>query len=245
MSVAAAPRSEKVEIVVMPEPGSLHTILSGSTISAYSARIVYRLPSASLTMTASNTPPGRGSTLMVASGVLIPAGPQKWVRCSGSIMQRNTSSLGASNARVEMSSPASGVMSFIGLSYPFLRRCSLDVAHVLVELVEPLLPDPPVLLDPADGRVQHRTLQVAGPELGATGPGDEPALLEHLQVLGDARKGHVERRGQLVHRGVPPGQASDDRPPGRVRQGREGGVELILGHGHGRPPPHPPTSPHG
>src|SRR5260370_11609 len=63
-----------------------------------------------------------------------------------------------------MSSPASGVMSFIGLSYPFLRRCSLDVAQVLVELVEPLLPDPPVLLDPAHGRVEHLTLQVAGPE---------------------------------------------------------------------------------
>jgi len=83
------------ERIVWTEPGTGMT-----TISTYSACIVYWLPSASLTMTVSKTPPGRASTLMVASGVLIPAGPQKWVRCSGSSMQRKTRSLGASNTRV-------------------------------------------------------------------------------------------------------------------------------------------------
>ena len=107
---------------------------------------------------------------------------------------------------------------------------------MLVELVETLLPDAPVLLYPAQGRVEHFTLQVARPELGAPGPRDQTAALEHLQVLGDPRKRHVEWRGQLVHRGVPPGQLGDDRPAGRIRQRGEGGIEPVLGHCHDRPP---------
>src|SRR6476469_9983937 len=99
-SVRSPRRSRKVEVVVTPESGSVHTIRSGSTISTYTARVGYRPPSESLTMKVSNTPPGRASTLIVSSGVLTPAGPQKWVRCSGSSMQRKTSSRGASNTRV-------------------------------------------------------------------------------------------------------------------------------------------------
>jgi hypothetical protein len=71
-----------------------------------------------------------------------------------------------------------------------------------VELVEPLRPDPPVLLDPAHGRVECLSLEVAGPELGVPGARDEPGAFGHLEVLGDPRKGHLERRGQFVHGGV-------------------------------------------
>jgi hypothetical protein len=42
--------------------------------------------------------------------------------------------------------------------------------QVRVELVEAFLPDPPVLLYPADGRVECLGLVVAGPELGLPGP---------------------------------------------------------------------------
>src|SRR6266487_2369590 len=93
-SVREFPRSRRVEVVVIPLSGSVHTSRSGSVISTKTARVGYRLPSASLTMTVSKTPPERASTLMLSRGVLTPAGPQKWVRCSGSIMQRKTSSLG-------------------------------------------------------------------------------------------------------------------------------------------------------
>ncbi len=99
-SVREPPRSRKVEVVVTPLSGSVQTIRSGSVTSTKIDLVGYRLPSASLTITVSNTPPGRGSTLMVSSGVVTPAGPQKWVRCSGSIMHRKTSSLGASKTLV-------------------------------------------------------------------------------------------------------------------------------------------------
>jgi hypothetical protein len=57
--------------------------------------MVYVLPSASLTITVSNAPPGRRSTVIPSSGAEVPAGPQKQVRCSGWVMQSNSSSGGA------------------------------------------------------------------------------------------------------------------------------------------------------
>src|SRR5215469_10841221 len=148
-------------------------------------------------MTVSKTPPGRASTVIWSSGALTPAGPQKWARCLGSVMQRKTSSLGASKTRVKTSSPTSGRCSLIGLPLLIAGGRALDLPQVLVELVEPLGPGPAVLLDPARDRVEPRPLQVAGPELGVPAARDETAALEHLQVLGDGRQGHVERRGQL------------------------------------------------
>ncbi len=58
------------------------------------------VPSASLTIVVSNRPPTRRSVVMRSSGVLTPVGPQKWVRCSASVMQAKTSSRGASKTRV-------------------------------------------------------------------------------------------------------------------------------------------------
>ena len=54
--------------------------------------MVYVLPSASLTMVVSKAPPGRRSTVMFSTGVVVPVGPQKWVRCSGLVMQSKSSS---------------------------------------------------------------------------------------------------------------------------------------------------------
>ena len=76
----------------MPECDSVHSSNSGGRTSSYTALVGYSLPSASLTITVSNTPPGRASTVMRSRGALTPAGPQKWARCSGSVMHANTSS---------------------------------------------------------------------------------------------------------------------------------------------------------
>jgi hypothetical protein len=66
---------------------------------------------------------------------------------------------------------------------------------------------------------------VAGAELGAAGAGDEPALFQDLEVLGDAGQGQVEGRSQFVDGGITGGQAGQDGAAGRVGQGRERGVE--------------------
>ena len=70
-------------------------------------------------MTVSKTPPGRGIDLDGSrSGALTPVGPQKCVRCSGSVRQRNTSSRGASNTRVNLSSPKAVVVIHVRFSFP-------------------------------------------------------------------------------------------------------------------------------
>ena len=55
--------------------------------------------------------------------------------------------------------------------------------------------------------------------------GQESGVLEHAQVLGHGGKGHREGVGELGHRGLPEGQARQDRPTGRVRESGKGGVE--------------------
>src|SRR6476620_9374358 len=119
-------------------------------------------------MTVANAPPGRASTVIVSSGVLVPSGPQKWVRCSGSTMQRKTSSRGASNSRVKRRT-----CSVIGVSV----RTGLQGAEAVVELVEALGPQLPVGLDPVDSGVESVPCQVAGPELGLPSAGDQPRAL--------------------------------------------------------------------
>src|SRR3954451_12777222 len=108
-------------------------------------------------MTVANAPPGRASTVIRSSGALVPVGPQKWVRCSGSTRQLKTSCRGASKTRVTCR-----VCSGIGVS----RRGVLQGAEVVVELVEAFGPHPPVLLDPVHGGVEGVLLQVARAELG-------------------------------------------------------------------------------
>ena len=104
---------------------------------------------------------------MLSSGVLIPTGPQKCVRCSGSIMQRNTSSRGASKMRTIVSSPVSVRVGHGRVLFLVVRRLvvGLEVAQVLLELVEPLGPDPTVALDPVDGAVEGARLEPARAEL--------------------------------------------------------------------------------
>src|SRR3954466_10686127 len=100
-------------------------------------------------MTVVKAPPGRASTVIRSSGALTPIGPQKWVRCSGSTMQLNTSCRGASKTR-----GTCRTCSGMGVSV----RGGLQGAEVVVELVEALGPEAPVGLDPVDGGVQGRPL---------------------------------------------------------------------------------------
>src|SRR5512132_2288907 len=122
-------------------------------------------------MTVRKAPPGRASTVIWSSGALVPIGPQKWVRCSGSIMQLKTSCRGASKTRVTCRT-----FSVMGC----LRSRGLQGAQVVVELVEALRPRAPVGLDPVHGGVQGLPLQVAGTELCLPTPGDQSRTLEHL-----------------------------------------------------------------
>src|SRR3954465_4667189 len=123
-------------------------------------------------MTVLKAPPGRASTVIWSSGALTPIGPQKWVRCSGSTMQLKTSCRGASKTRVKRRT-----CSVMGISV----RGGLQGGEMVVQLVEALGPQTPVLLDPVDGGVEGVSFQVAGAELRPTATGDQTRAFEHLQ----------------------------------------------------------------
>ena len=92
---------------------------------------------------------------------------------------------------------------------------------------------PPVLADPV-GHVPERTCpQPTRTPLGLTSLLDEPGSLQHPQVLRDRGLAHVERFGEILDRGLASGEASQDRPPGRVGQGGECRAERVrLRHVH-------------
>jgi len=98
---------------------------------------------------------------------------------------------------------------------------------MLVERVEPTLPEAAVALDPLR-RFAHRTRDQ--PKLvhaAAFLAGDEADRLEDPQVLRDRRQRDFERRRQLSDASAAVGEAGDDRPPGGIGEGGEDRVERV------------------
>lgn len=96
---------------------------------------------------------------------------------------------------------------------------------MLGQPVELMLPQAPIRLQPGRS-VPHRT----GHQTNAAHPPVPPALhearaLEDHEVLADGRQRHGERAGKLAHRGLAPGQPSDDGAAGGVGQGTEDSIE--------------------
>ena len=107
---------------------------------------------------------------------------------------------------------------------------------MLGEGVELPLPEDPVACDP-EGGIFHRPPNETAPVDPAVSlPGQKPGALENAEVLRDGGERHGEGLGQLRHGGLAARQPREDRPAGRVRQGRKRRVEgagLIL---NGRTP---------
>ena len=61
---------------------------------------------------------------------------------------------------------------------------------------------------------------------------EQAGFLEDAQMLGDGRKGHVERLRQLADGPASQGHASEDGAAGRIGEGGEGAVDgrWILNH---------------
>ena len=99
------------------------------------------------------------------------------------------------------------------------------------EPVEPALPGGALAGEPIRRQLEPDGLEPAvarAPDLlGA----DEAARLENGQVLHDGGQGHLERPGQLAHRGRAGAEAFDQVAAGGVAQGPEDLVDrLTLKH---------------
>src|SRR6185436_15674301 len=92
------------------------------------------------------------------------------------------------------------VWLFAALPTTMMLLLRFHLLQVVLEPIEPLLPDVPVALGPISHFLERCRLDPAGPPLRLTPPGDEPGALEHAQMLRDRRHAHVEELGQFGDR---------------------------------------------
>src|SRR6185437_5944484 len=137
-------------------------------------------------MTKRQTPPGRKSKECVV--VVKPSGPHHCARCFASVKAANTSSRGASNTRLPMIERGSLARSmlfpaatFLLLRFGLVRAARLQRLEIIVEPVEPLLPQAAVFLQPVVGFFECGRLDLAGPHLGVAAARNQARTFEHLE----------------------------------------------------------------
>ena len=109
----------------------------------------------------------------------------------------------------------------------FLFLLFLQLLQVFVESIETFFPEFAVVLHPAGHFSQRAGVEPAGTPLRVAAARDEPGPLQHLEVLRHRGEAHVERLGQLRHRGLPLHQAIEDGATGRIGERGEGQAERV------------------
>src|SRR5262245_36581070 len=150
-----------------------------------------------------------------------------------SVSAFHTSATGASKTRSTTSASsfvARLLFAFIFLLLSGFLVLALQLLEVAAQLVQALLPEAPVELDPVGDALERAGLQAAGAPLRFAAALDQARALEHLEVLGHRRQAHVEGLRDVEHRRFAGGEAREDRAPCWVGEGGEGGAEGVGGH---------------
>src|SRR6266700_4456458 len=136
-----------------------------------------------------------------------PSGPHHCATCRGLVQASNTSSRGASNARVtRISRSAASEAALVPALLPaisfllFLPLLYLHFAQIVIQSVETLGPEPSIMRDPVSNVPQRTRREPTGPPLRVAPSRDQSRSFQHLQVFGDGRQAHLEGFGQLRHR---------------------------------------------
>src|SRR5438034_2015438 len=167
-------------------------------------------------MTIRSKPPGRRS--ISQTGAVKSFGGNHWAICFGSVHALYTSSRGALNTRVVVKVRSAGAATELLLSLTAILPLvlSLQLLQIALQAIEALLPETPVALHPVVDVLERTRVEPAGPPLGLATARDQPGVLEDLKVFRDGRKGHVERLGDLGHRGLTFREAREDGAPRRI-----------------------------
>src|SRR4029453_5335688 len=143
--------------------------------------------------------------------MVVPRGPHQRRMCSGLLCASKTKRRGALNLRVNSISTSDLSVSVIA---PTCREiCELLIVitalllllkfgQVGVELVEALVPDAPVALDPVGDVLEGRRLEAARAPLGLSALSDKSCSLKDFEVLRYGWELEVERFGEFVHGGL-------------------------------------------
>src|SRR6516162_11781532 len=132
-----------------------------------------------------NRPPGRASAFQDSTSK--PFGPHQRARCAASVQTLKTRLRGASYSRSRTSTRPAGTpaaapsaASPLAASLLSVMRLAvmcwllgLQLAQVVAQAVEALLPEAAVVLDPVGDLLQGAGLQPAGPPLRRPPPGDQ------------------------------------------------------------------------
>src|SRR6266851_1238314 len=103
----------------------------------------------------------------------------------------------------------------------------LDFVQIIVETIEALIPELPIVLEPSACLLQRLRLKSAGAPLGLARARDQAGALEHLEMFRDGRQAHRKGRGQLANRALARRELREDRASGRISERREGGIETV------------------
>src|SRR5438270_7460358 len=163
--------------------------------------------------------------------VVKPRGPHHCAACFASVQAANTTSRGASNVRVIVSPRCPASLAALSLARilvpPWPLR--LDPGEIVVQAVEALFPEPPVIFDPIGGAPERRRVEPAGSPLRCAAARNEPGARQPLQMLRHRGQAHRERLGQFADGRLSRGEPRQDRSPRRVGQCRKGFAQSI-GH---------------
>src|SRR5688500_14084909 len=85
----------------------------------------------------------------------------------------------------------------------------LELAKVVIQAIEALVPDPAVLLEPVGDVAKRRRVESGRTPLGIAAAADEAGAREHLEVPGHGWQAHRERAGQLADGGLAGGEAGE------------------------------------
>src|SRR5579859_180183 len=118
------------------------------------------------------------------------------------------------------------------MTYSLLFRLVGVLREKVAEAVEALLPERAARGDPALGQAQCGGIDTAGAHPPQLLRADQPARLQHLQVLHHRRQRHGQGPRQLADRGRPAAQALHHAAAGRVRERLEDAVErgVLVNH---------------
>src|SRR5438105_6166861 len=163
--------------------------------------------------------------------VVKPRGPHHCAACLASVQAANTTSRGASNVRVIVSPRCPASLTALSLARilvpPWPLR--LDPGQIVVQAVEALFPELPVIFDPIGGAPERRRVEPAGSPLRFAAARNEPGALQDLQMLRHRGQAHRERLGQFADGRLSRGKPRQERPPRRVSQGGKSFAQSI-GH---------------
>src|ERR1700682_6129743 len=126
-----------------------------------------------------------------------PRGPYHSPTCFGSVHTSKTSVRGASRTREITISRSDDAVTglFFRSATPFLLR--LQFVQIVVQAIQALLPMAAVIRNPIGDLLERCRLQTAGAPLGLAPARNQAGTLQHLEMLGNPGKTHLERCGQL------------------------------------------------